>query len=92
MARGTGTKGRKVTIRLTEEEYNRLNNEAKNRNINISEYIRQRLINNDQNTDVLVKLCNYSTALNKIINKYHIAQEDKELLSQEAQLVWQHLK
>ena len=37
-------------------------------------------------------MCNYSTSLNKILNKYDIAQEDKDFLSQEARLVWQHLK
>lgn len=30
MARGTGTKGKKVTVRLTEDEYNDYRNEAKN--------------------------------------------------------------
>ncbi len=30
MARGTGTKDKKVTVRLTEDEYNDYRNEAKN--------------------------------------------------------------
>lgn len=92
MARGTGTKDKKVTVRLTEDEYNRLNSEAKNKNISISEHIRQKLEDDAQNTELLVQLCNYSTSLNKILNKYDIAQEDKDFLSQEARLVWQHLK
>ena len=92
MARGTGTKGKKVTVRLTEDEYNRLNSEANNNHISISEHIRKKLENNIQNTELLVQLCNYSTSLNKILNKYDIAQEDKDFLNQEARLVWQHLK
>lgn len=92
MARGTGTKGKKVTVRLTEDEYDRLNSEANNNHISISEHIRKKLENKIQNTELLVQLCNYSTSLNKILNKYDIAQEDKDFLSQEARLVWQHLK
>jgi Ribbon-helix-helix protein, copG family. len=92
MARGTGTKGKKVTVRLTEDEYNRLNSEANNNHISISEHIRKKLENKIQNTELLVQLCNYSTSLNKILNKYDIAQEDKDFLNQEARLVWQHLK
>ena len=95
MARGTGTKDKKVTVRLTEDEYNdynRLNSEANNNHISISEHIRKKLENNIQNTELLVQLCNYSTSLNKILNKYDIAQEDKDFLNQEARLVWQHLK
>ena len=92
MARGTGPKGKKVTVRLTEDEYNRLNSEANNNHISISEHIRKKLENNIQNTELLVQLCNYSTSLNEILNKYDIAQEDKDFLNQEARLVWQHLK
>lgn len=92
MARGTGTKDKKVTIRLTEDEYDKLNSEAKKYDIGLSECIRQRARNNIQNTELLVQLCNYSTSLNKILNRYDIAQEDKDFLSQEARLVWQHLK
>ena len=96
MARGTGTKDKKVTVRLTEDEYNdyrnRLNCEANNNHISISEHIRKKLENKIQNTELLVQLCNYSTSLNKILNKYDIAQEDKDFLNQEARLVWQHLK
>ncbi|MEH2949687.1 ribbon-helix-helix protein, CopG family [Lachnospiraceae bacterium 56-18] len=92
MARGTGTKGKKVTVRLTEDEYDRLNSEANNNHISISEHIRKKLENKIQNTELLVQLCNYSTSLNKILNKYDIAQEDKDFLNQEARLVWQHLK
>lgn len=92
MARGTGTKDKKVTVRLTEDEYDKLNSEAKNKHINISERIRQKLEDDVQNTELLVQLCNYSASLNKILNKYDIAQEDKDFLSQEARLVWQHLK
>ena len=88
MARGTGTKGKKVT----EDEYDRLNSEANNNHISISEHIRKKLENKIQNTELLVQLCNYSTSLNKILNKYDIAQEDKDFLNQEARLVWQHLK
>ena len=92
MARGTGTKGKKVTVRLTEYEYDRSNIEANNNHISISEHIRKKLENKIQNTELLVQLCNYSTSLNKILNKYDIAQEDKDFLNQEARLVWQHLK
>ena len=92
MDRGTGTKGKKVTVRLTEDEYDRLNGEANNNHISISEHIRKKLENKIQNTELLVQLCNYSTSLNKILNKYDIAQEDKDFLNQEARLVWQHLK
>ena len=92
MARGTGTKDKKVTVRLTEDEYDRLNCEANNNHISISEHIRKKLENKIQNTELLVQLCNYSTSLNKILNKYDIAQEDKDFLNQEARLVWQHLK
>ena len=63
MDRGTGTKGKKVTVRLTEDEYNRLNSEANNNHISISEHIRKKLENNIQNTELLVQLCNYSTSL-----------------------------
>lgn len=92
MARGTGTKCKKVTVRLTEDEYNDYKNEAKKYNIGVSECIRQRARNNIQNTELLVQLCNYSASLNKVLSKYDIAQEDKDFLSQEARLVWQHLK
>ena len=57
-----------------------------------TEHIRKKLENKIQNTELLVQLCNYSTSLNKILNKYDIAQEDKDFLNQEARLVWQHLK
>ena len=81
-----------MTVRLTEDEYDRLNSEANNNHISISEHIRKKLENKIQNTELLVQLCNYSTSLNKILNKYDIAQEDKDFLNQEARLVWQHLK
>lgn len=92
VARGTSTRGKKLSIRLTEEDYNKLSDEAKNNNISISEYGRQKLNGTAQNTGGLIQICKYSTALNKIISKYSIAQEDKDFLSKETRLIWQYLK
>ena len=90
VARGTSTRGKKLSIRLTEEDYNKLSDEAKNNNISISEYGRQKLNGTAQNTGI--QICKYSTALNKIISKYSIAQEDKDFLSKETRSIWQYLK
>lgn len=92
MEKGISTRSKKLTIRLTEEDYDKLSNEAKNNNISISEYSRQKLNSTIQNTRILIQICEYSTALNNIISKYCITQEDKDFLSQEARLIWQHLK
>lgn len=91
MAQGTDSRGRKITIRVSEELYDKLSNEAMRKNINISECIRQKLNSNDQNTEIIAPMCSLLTSINRLFYRYDIAQEDKEQIDQEVREVWRHL-
>ena len=91
MARGTGLRNKKMTIKLTEEEESKVRRDAEYNNISISEHGRQKILSDTQDTEILTQMCNLFTALNKVMRKYDISQEDKALIEKEADLVWQRL-
>lgn len=81
----------KVTVRLEEEDYVKIQTKASKDNINISEYIRKSLLNEGKNQSI-VYTCNIATLINKFLYKYEIEEQDKEQLEREVEKLWQLLK
>ncbi len=69
-------KNRRIEIRLTEEEYKKLETRAKEQNWSISEMVRQECIENqNDNSDRLLYTKSVMEALDTINRSYFIAKE-----------------
>lgn len=88
MATGQGIKEKKITIRVSQELYDELQIEARQNKVSISECARWRLENKKVGVSITPQLCRLSTAINLVINKYSIEDNDKELVGREVAQVW----
>ncbi len=85
---------RKVAVKMEEELYQKLADEAKKQDVTVSEHIRQILRSSTlySNPNLVEAVCGLSFYIHNIRNKYALEESDVEKIDGRVRRIWQQLR